>query len=165
MATSRPDSRCIKRLAMELKELNRDTSHGVRVTPDETDITKWYFIMPGPFATPFEGGEYMGILEFPSNYPFSAPSICLVTPSGAFLPSMPICMTMTSYHNESWSPAWKGIMIILGLSSFMSEYKRGSKTFVGAGINFCFTEDCCKTAAQQSHIWNTRNSSYIKHFM
>lgn len=163
MATLQPDSRCIKRLAMELKELNQDTSHGVRVKPDETDITRWYFVMPGPVGTSFEGGEYMGLLKFPPTYPLSAPSICFVTPSAAFVPMSPVCMSMTSFHNETWTPAWKGIMVILGLSSFMAEFKTGCPLF--PGINPKATEAQCKTAATQSHEWNTRYPLYIKNFM
>jgi len=155
-------AQCIKRLIAELKDIKGEKSYDIRVSPDESALTTWYFVMPGPKDTAFEGGEYMGRITFPETYPFSAPSIMFITPSAAFLPGAKICMSMTSFHNETWTPAWRGITIILGLSSFMAEFKTKCPAYPGIVPSATIVQ--CKEAASKSHEWNTRNEIYCQHF-
>lgn len=72
----------------------------------------------GPPDSPYAGGEYHGVLLFPSEYPFKPPGIkvrspscaaCdrlltkalfdqMYTPSGRFQPDKKICFSMSDFH-------------------------------------------------------------------
>lgn len=73
-----------------------------------------------PAGTPYEGGKYLGKLVFPKDYPFGPPEISMITPSGRFTPNMPLCLSISSYHRETWNPAWSVGTILTGLLSFMT---------------------------------------------
>ncbi len=56
------------------------------------------FIQRGPPDSPYAGGEYYGVIMFPSEYPFKPPGIKMVTPSGRFQPDKKICFSMSDFH-------------------------------------------------------------------
>ena len=61
----------------------------------------------------------MGRVKCPENYPASAPQINLLTDNGRFsLQEDGICLSISSFHPESWNPAWKVSQIVVGLSMF-----------------------------------------------
>lgn len=67
----------------------------------------------------YAGGFYHGVLELPSDYPFSPPKLKFFTPSGRFETDTPICTTFTNFHKESWSTAWNVETLVLATISFM----------------------------------------------
>ena len=61
----------------------------------------------------------MGKIKCPEHYPASAPQINLLTENGRFsLQEDGICLSISSFHPESWNPAWKVSQIVVGLSMF-----------------------------------------------
>ncbi len=60
----------------------------------------------------------------PIEYPSKPPGMMLLTPSGRFEPNKKICMSMSDYHSESWSPAWSISKVLIGLVSFMTSDER-----------------------------------------
>lgn len=68
------------------KDLNHQITHLGKVTdkfivvPSE-DMFKWYFIVFG-LGYEYEGGVYIGSLEFPKNYPWAPPVTRMLTESG-----------------------------------------------------------------------------------
>jgi ubiquitin-protein ligase len=86
--------------------------------PDPEDVYTWYYIIWFNEA-PFKGGYYMGKIKCPENYPANAPQINLLTHNGRFsLQEDGICLSISSFHPESWNPAWKVSQIVVGLSMF-----------------------------------------------
>ena len=86
--------------------------------PDPEDVYTWYYIIWFNEA-PFKGGYYMGKVKCPDNYPANAPQINLLTENGRFsLQEDGICLSISSFHPESWNPAWKVSQIVVGLSMF-----------------------------------------------
>jgi ubiquitin-conjugating enzyme E2 J2 len=80
------------------------------------------YLQRGPPDSPFAGGEYHGVLLFPSEYPFKPPGIKvftpvtlfasglilkfllqMFTPSGRFYPDKKICFSMSDFHPASVS--------------------------------------------------------------
>jgi ubiquitin-conjugating enzyme E2 J2 len=110
----------IKRLQLELKELVRNPAPLIDARPTDNILT-WLFILTGPQGTPYEGGEYLGLLIFPTDYPFKPPAIKMVTPSGRFKTHTRLCFSMSDFHPEDWSPMWGIEKILTGLLSFMTE--------------------------------------------
>ncbi|THU76639.1 UBC-like protein [Dendrothele bispora CBS 962.96] len=111
----------------------------------------------GPPDSPFAGGEYHGVLMFPSEYPFKPPGIKMLTPSGRFSPDKKICLSMSDFHPGTWNPAWSVATILTGLLSFMvsDEITTGSVT----------SSDSHKRAfAARSHEWNLKQACFREAF-
>jgi len=136
-----------KRLTKEYVAMQKEPPPFVWASPDEKNILTWNFLIRGPPDSPFAGGEYHGVLLFPSEYPFKPPGIKMLTPSGRFQPDRRICFSMSDFHPGSWNPAWSVATILTGLLSFMlsDEMTTGSVT----------SSDAHKRIfAQRSHAWN-----------
>jgi ubiquitin-protein ligase len=78
-----------------------------------------YILIKGPEGSDFEGGEYVLHLECKDDYPFSPPTIRMLTPNGRFKTDEKICTSFSSYHADTWSPAINFNVITLSVLSFM----------------------------------------------
>ncbi|KAH9849885.1 UBC-like protein [Lenzites betulinus] len=146
-----------KRLSKEYVAMQREPPPFVWAAPDEKNILTWNFIIRGPPDSPYTGGEYHGVLLFPSEYPFKPPGIKMFTPSGRFQPDKKICFSMSDFHPGSWNPAWSVATILTGLLSFMlaDEMTTGSVT----------TSDAEKRIyAARSHSWNLQQKRFREAF-
>ena len=76
-------------------------------------------MIAGPEDSPYEGGMYHGKLVFPKNFPYAPPSIYMFTPSGRFETKTRLCLSISDFHPETWSPTWGIGAILNGLLSFM----------------------------------------------
>ncbi len=99
-------SQAVKRISRELKEISSKPSKFWHAAPLEDDLFEWHFTVKGPRDTEFEKGIYHGRIILPLNYPFSPPSIMLLTPNGRFETNKKICLSMSNFHPELWQPAW-----------------------------------------------------------
>ena len=62
----------------------------------------------------------------PSEYPFKPPSFVMITPSGRFETGTKICLSISSYHPESWQPSWSVQSALVALIAFMQTPGNGS---------------------------------------
>ncbi|KAJ7832751.1 UBC-like protein [Mycena olivaceomarginata] len=130
----------------------------VWAAPDEKNIlTCTSQHQRGPSDSPFAGGEYHGVLQFPAEYPFKPPGIKMLTPSGRFHPDKKICFSMSDFHPGSWNPAWSVATILTGLLSFMlsDEMTTGSVTS---------SEAHKRAFAARSHAWNIAQPRFREAF-
>ncbi|KAK4703605.1 ubiquitin-conjugating enzyme E2 J2, partial [Phenoliferia sp. Uapishka_3] len=136
-----------KRLQKEHQALEKAPPPFVYARPNESNILEWHYILRGPPDTPYHGGEYYGVILFPSDYPFAPPGLKMNTPSGRFSPGAAICTSMSNFHPGSWNPAWSVQTILTGLLSFMvsDEMTTGSMRATDAER---------KQMAKESHLWN-----------
>ncbi|KAJ7777085.1 UBC-like protein [Mycena metata] len=146
-----------KRLTKEYVTMQREPPPFVWAAPDEKNILIWNFLIRGPSDSPFAGGEYHGVLQFPSEYPFKPPGIKMLTPSGRFHPDKKICFSMSDFHPGTWNPAWSVATILTGLLSFMlsDEMTTGSVTS---------TEAHKRAFAARSHAWNIGQARFREAF-
>ncbi|PPQ92313.1 hypothetical protein CVT25_008519 [Psilocybe cyanescens] len=146
-----------KRLSKEYVAMQREPPPFVWAAPDEKNILTWNFLIRGPPDSPFSGGEYHGVLLFPSEYPFKPPGIKMFTPSGRFQPDKKICFSMSDFHPGSWNPAWSVATILTGLLSFMlsDEMTTGSVTS---------SEPHKRAFAARSHSWNIQQNRFKEAF-
>jgi len=117
------NSPAVRKLKREYGRLEAEPVHpGIFVRPLETNFLHAHFILSGEvfYDTPYEGGVYHGVLQFPKEYPFKPPSIITRTPSGRFNPNNKICFSMSDFHPESWEPSWSIRTILGGFVSFMN---------------------------------------------
>jgi len=117
-SSHKKNSSAVKRIMSEARELRDDDSTEYHAGPLEQDIFEWHCTIRGPADTEFEGGLYHCRIILPSEYPFKAPSIMVLTPNGRFELNKKICISFTSYHEELWQPAWGVRTAIIGLQGF-----------------------------------------------
>jgi len=120
-------SAAVKRILLEVKEMRREESQQdmYRASPLEDDLFEWHFTVRGPPDSPFEGGLYHGRILLPPEYPLKAPEIILLTPSGRFETGKRICLSFTSFHQETWQPSWGVRTMLTALLSFMPSKAEG----------------------------------------
>ena len=57
-------------------------------------------------------------MQLPPNYPFAPPEILLLTQSGRFEVNKKICLSISSFHPESWQPSWGIRTALIALTAF-----------------------------------------------
>lgn len=137
-----------RRLTREYKNIAANPPPYIEAHPSESNILEWHYAITGPEDTPYYGGQYWGVLIFPANYPFAPPQIRMHTPSGRFVSSTPLCLSISDFHPRSFNPAWEVSTILIGLLSFMTsdENTTGSlRASTAERENF----------AKQSRWWNS----------
>jgi ubiquitin-protein ligase len=76
------------------KELNEVLKHPVeyvaQVSPKDGKLNEMHFVLQGPKNTPYEGGMYWGVFQFPPEYPLKPPALIFYTPSGRFTPGVKV---------------------------------------------------------------------------
>ncbi|KAJ3379292.1 hypothetical protein HDU84_006798 [Entophlyctis sp. JEL0112] len=147
----------IVRLRKEYKQLHRNPVPFIDTKPLESNLLEWHYLITGPDDSPYKGGMYWGKLTFPPDYPFSPPSIQMITPSGRFKPSVRLCLSMSDYHPETWCPGWNVGAILTGLLSFMLE-----DTQTQGSIQTTLEEK--QELAAASLAWNKAHSQFTELF-
>ncbi|GAA5846135.1 hypothetical protein JCM3766R1_005647 [Sporobolomyces carnicolor] len=142
-----------KRLQKEHAAFQKNPPPSIWARPNESNILEWHYIFRGPPNSPFEGGEYWGVVEFPKDYPFAPPGLKMNTPSGRFTPSAAICTSMSNFHPGSWNVAWSVETILIGLSSFMNSDE------ITTGSMRTSDEDK-RQFARDSHAWNVQQPKF-----
>lgn len=102
-----------ERLVQERRDWKKDKLYGFYAKPDKKpdgtqDMYRWECGIPGPKDSPWEGGLYDLILEFPEDYPSSPPKAKfkdkLFHPN--VYPSGTVCLSILS-EEEDWRPKLK----------------------------------------------------------
>ncbi|AAZ10910.1 ubiquitin-conjugating enzyme E2, putative [Trypanosoma brucei brucei TREU927] len=150
-----PAASGVRRLQKELRDITLDPPPYCNAAPSSESIFTWYFTLDGLPQTPYEGGRYVGELRFPPEYPMKAPKIIMLTPSGRFVINSPICLTITDFHPEEWSPMWGVRTIITGLLSFMVSEESGLGGMTA-------TAESRRALAAESHRYNVERVPVYK---
>jgi ubiquitin-protein ligase len=118
----------IKRLISDIKQINKHplTSQGIYYHHSEEDMMKGYAMIVGPQETPYENGYYFFEFNFPSNYPFSPPTVTSCTQDGItrFNPNMyingKVCVSiLNTWTGEQWSSCQTLSSILLVLCTIL----------------------------------------------
>ncbi|CCW65919.1 unnamed protein product [Phytomonas sp. Hart1] len=106
------------RLQKELMELILTDVDGISAFPHNDDLFHWVATVSGVERTPYEGLEYRLSMNFPSNYPYSAPTVNFLTP--CFHPNVDvhgvICLDILK---ERWSAAYTAGAVLLSVQSLL----------------------------------------------
>ena len=62
-----------KRINKELNDLAKNPQNGIEIFADENNIYKWTALIQGLENTPYEGGIFKILIDFPTDYPFKPP--------------------------------------------------------------------------------------------
>ncbi|KAJ1979549.1 Ubiquitin-conjugating enzyme E2 C [Dimargaris xerosporica] len=109
-----------KRLRSELMSLMMAGIPGVSAFPESDNMYSWVGTITGATGTVYEGLSFKLSLKFPTNYPYSAPTIRFETP--CYHPNVDtagnICLDILK---EKWSAVYNVQTILLSLQSLLGE--------------------------------------------
>ena len=125
--------------SITIKRINGDFKLFQKANPKYFDIysnpdnfLEIWFIMYGLKGSVYEGGQYIGKIVHSPDYPMKAPDFYMYTPNGRFHLNKKICLTNSSYHQESWAPAaWNLVSILEGFFSIW--HSDNTEDLVGLG--------------------------------
>uniref|UniRef100_A0A914WYY9 UBC core domain-containing protein n=1 Tax=Plectus sambesii TaxID=2011161 RepID=A0A914WYY9_9BILA len=100
MAQPSPSSSgAMRALTMELKGLKTSPVEGFTVTVDDENIFSWIVAIYGPPATLYQGAYFKAALKFPSNYPYSPPTVRFL--SKVWHPNVyEVCLYIFFFNND-----------------------------------------------------------------
>jgi len=149
------DTKGMKRVMKEINEHRTATDRCYKLAFNETSPQLFYAIVSG-LDGDFTGGEYIMKVKLPDNYPFGAPVISFETPNGKFKQGDNICLSITHFHSETWSPLLTLEKIINSVVSVLSD------RHVTSGIGFINTDSTTKKQyARASVEWNKQHYSNV----
>lgn len=149
------DAKGLKRIMKEINEHRATKDRCYKLAFEESNPQVFYAIVSGLDGV-FTDGEYIMKIKLPDNYPFGAPVICFETPNGKFVPGSNICLNITHFHSETWSPLITLEKLINSLISLL-----GDKD-VTHGIGFINTSNGDKKElAKASKEYNKKHFSNI----
>ncbi|CAG2114837.1 unnamed protein product [Medioppia subpectinata] len=110
----------LKRIHKELTELQRDPPPGCTAAPNGDNYFQWTGSIEGPPDTPYEGGLFNVQINFPPNYPLSAPQISFTTK--IFHPNVSeigqICLDTLK---QNWSAGLNIGKVLLSVQSLLAD--------------------------------------------
>eukprot|EP00922_Rhytidocystis_sp_ex-Travisia-forbesii_P033950 GHVS01050447.1.p1 GENE.GHVS01050447.1~~GHVS01050447.1.p1 ORF type:complete len:354 (-),score=100.29 GHVS01050447.1:287-1348(-) len=120
-------SQSLLRIHREIREITGDASPFWCAYPlSMEEPYEWHFTLRGPADSDFAGGLYHGRIVLPQSYPFSPPSVMLLTPNGRFEVGKKVCLSATNYHPEMWQPAWGLRTMLDALHAFFPTKSEGA---------------------------------------
>jgi ubiquitin-conjugating enzyme E2 J2 len=122
----------VKRINGDFKLFQSTNPKHFDIYPNPNNILEIWFIMYGLKGSSYESGQYIGKIIHSPDYPMKAPDFYIYTPNGRFHLNKKICLTNSSYHQESWAPAaWNLVSILEGLFSIWHSDNRDDLNGVG----------------------------------
>uniref|UniRef100_A0A8B9MQR4 Ubiquitin-conjugating enzyme E2 C n=1 Tax=Accipiter nisus TaxID=211598 RepID=A0A8B9MQR4_9AVES len=109
-----------KRLQQELMALMMSGDKGISAFPESDNLFKWIGTIDGAAGTAYEELRYKLSLEFPSGYPYTAPTVRFLTP--CYHPNVDtqgnICLDILK---DKWSALYDVRTILLSIQSLLAE--------------------------------------------
>jgi len=110
----------LKRIQNELKDLRKDPPTSCSAGPEGDDMFRWEGCIFGPEDSPYVGGMFKLIIQFPVDYPFRAPHVQFMTK--IFHPNINstglICLDILK---GQWSPALTISKVLLSITSLLTD--------------------------------------------
>uniref|UniRef100_A0A2K6KUN0 Ubiquitin-conjugating enzyme E2 C n=1 Tax=Rhinopithecus bieti TaxID=61621 RepID=A0A2K6KUN0_RHIBE len=119
-ATSVTAARKGAELQQELMTLMMSGDKGISAFPESDNLFKWVGTIHGAAGTVYEDLRYKLSLEFPSGYPYNAPTVKFLTP--CYHPNVDtqgnICLDILK---DKWSALYDVRTILLSIQSLLGE--------------------------------------------
>lgn len=120
----------VKRLLKDVRQIIKHplTDNGIYYSHCEDDITKGYAMIVGPSETPYFGGYYFFLFDYPYDYPFSPPKVTYMTNNGytRFNPNLykcgKVCVSiLNTWSGDKWSGCQTISSVLLTLCSLLND--------------------------------------------
>jgi ubiquitin-conjugating enzyme E2 Z len=118
----------IQRLIKDVKQIKKEplTTENIYYHHDEENVLKGYALIIGPEGTPYFGGYYLFILDFPEDYPHTPPKVTFVTNGDGirFNPNLyvdgKVCISLlNTWKGEQWTSCQTISTILLTLGTLL----------------------------------------------
>ena len=116
-----------KRLIKDIKQIKNEPIEGIHYIHDETNMLQGYGLIIGPPDTPYEGGYYLFLFDFPSDYPYSPPKLKYFTNDvhTRMHPNLykqgKVCLSiLNTWNGESWTGCQTISSVLLTIRSIMT---------------------------------------------
>ncbi|KAL9586193.1 MAG: hypothetical protein Q9212_001064 [Teloschistes hypoglaucus] len=127
VAARRQDTQSVtKRLQTELMQLMMSSTPGISAFPNNPEnLLLWTATISGPDETPYAGLTFKLMFDFPSNYPYTPPTVLFKTP--IYHPNVDfsgrICLDILK---DKWSAVYNVQSVLLSLQSLLGEPNNAS---------------------------------------
>merc|ERR1719471_2122555 len=148
-ASNAVSSSAVRALALEMKSLQEDPLEGIRSRlVNEDNLFEWEVALFGPPDTLYQGGYFKAHMKFPTDYPYSPPSIRFVTkvwhPNVYENGDLCISILHPPTHDpqsgelpcERWNPTQNVRTILLSVVSLLNEPNTYSPANVDASVMY-----------------------------
>lgn len=110
----------LRRIQKELQDLRKDPPSNCSAGPAGEDLFKWEGVIMGPADSPYHGGVFKLIIQFPTDYPFKPPQVQFITK--IYHPNINaaglICLDILK---QQWSPALTISKVLLSITSLLTD--------------------------------------------
>ncbi|KAF7637456.1 UBIQUITIN_CONJUGAT_2 domain-containing protein [Meloidogyne graminicola] len=139
---SNANAAAIRALQLELKSLQSQPIEGFKVVCDEANLFKWTVAIFGPPRTLYQ------VLTFPTNYPYSPPSMKFIQPvyHPNVYPNGELCISILhppvddphsgELSSERWNPTQTVRTVLLSVISLLNEPNISSPANVDASVSY-----------------------------
>ncbi|KAI3413961.1 Ubiquitin-conjugating enzyme E2 R2 [Globodera pallida] len=138
------NSSAIRALQMELRSLQSQPVEGFTVTCDDDNMFKWTVGIFGPPGTLYQGGYFKAHLKFPTNYPYSPPTMRFI--HSVWHPNVyengDTCISILHppvddpHSGERWNPTQSVRTVLLSVISLLNEPNTSSPANVDASVMY-----------------------------
>lgn len=112
----------------EFRSIQTDANSGINASFLDNNIYKWRVTLFGPPQSPYAGGVFPALIEFPRDYPNNPPKIKFLCPiyHPNVLDNGDVCIPMidtNNFHEQTaWSPQLYSIQsVIIAVQTMLSE--------------------------------------------
>ena len=121
---------CKNRLLRDVMQIMKYPliDNGIYYSHCEENMMKGYALIIGPKDTPYFGGFYFFMFDFPYDYPFSPPTVTYMTNNGFtrfhpnFYKNGKVCVSiLNTWTGEKWSSCQSISSVLLTLCSLFTE--------------------------------------------
>jgi len=144
-----PSSGAVKALQLELKKMMEEPVEGFRVKlANESNLFAWEVAIFGPPCTIYEAGYFKALMKFPTDYPYSPPTVKFITKM--WHPNVyengDVCISILhpptddpqsgEHPSERWNPTQNVRTILLSIISLLNEPNTFSPANVDASVMY-----------------------------
>jgi ubiquitin-protein ligase len=160
----------IRRLVHDVKTIitNPLTSNGIYYVHSDINMYKGYALIIGPTDTPYEDGFYLFEFIFPTDYPYSPPSLKYCTSDGAtrFNPNLyrngKVCVSiLNTWKGEQWTSCQNISSILLTLSSLFNNNPLTNEPGFGNSPYCEQYRECIQFMNYETAIIGMVNNTYL----
>ena len=134
-----------KRLQKEFKDLSSKPYNEFSCSLHDDNLFKWDIIIFGPQDTPYEGGIFKAVMDFPKDYPDKPPTLQFI--SNVYHPNVygdgKVCISILHQgvdqfgyedNSERWKPVHGVGSVIMSVISMLSDPNDESPANIDAAV-------------------------------
>lgn len=120
----------LRRVISDIKEIAKNPLHenGIFYKHDETNILRGYALIIPRNESPYQYGNYLFIINFPTNYPFAPPKVTFMTNNGTtrFHPNLyrngKVCLSLlNTWKGDQWTSCNTLTSVLMNILTLFNE--------------------------------------------